>query len=362
MSNNRIAGPFKDDLLQDQSYVGKIGGMPLYKHDGGREEAGFEGKGGDCVVRALTILFDYSYDELWGILKQSEREHHRKETEEYNKKVDDINERYNVKVMARRRERKEISPDKGISVIAFKKAILDPQGYAYYKFSESDYWDRTIITEINAGYKIDENAGPAKRKRGRSVDQYFLPKGPILILTKRHVVPCIDHHLFDTGTQLLGRSGRRTKLMLGFFFKNDTEIEKPKPEPRVEPVQHESSTINVNNVNNSNRSNNNMSKTPDKRAKLTAEDVTEIRRAAKAGATLSSLAKQFGVSPQCIRNIVQRNTWKHLPDPDVEAADKMEAISDSNNDDDEFDDMEETEETIEELPEELDHPTITLVK
>lgn len=48
-------------------------------------------------------------------------------------------------------------------------------------------------------------------------------------------------------------------------------------------------------------------------AKLTAAQVVNIRAKAAAGATLAALAKEFGVTDGCIRKIVTRKTWRHLP-------------------------------------------------
>jgi len=48
-------------------------------------------------------------------------------------------------------------------------------------------------------------------------------------------------------------------------------------------------------------------------AKVTQEDVTEIRRAYKAGGcTQQSLAESLGVSLMTVNDIIRRRTWKHL--------------------------------------------------
>lgn len=49
------------------------------------------------------------------------------------------------------------------------------------------------------------------------------------------------------------------------------------------------------------------------RAKLTEEQVLEIRRKYEAGgATLHSLAAEFGVGKSAVSYIVRRETWKHI--------------------------------------------------
>ena len=47
-------------------------------------------------------------------------------------------------------------------------------------------------------------------------------------------------------------------------------------------------------------------------AKVTEEQVKEIRSRSATGESYSGLAKEFGLTPTGIRNIVLRNTWKHV--------------------------------------------------
>lgn len=48
-------------------------------------------------------------------------------------------------------------------------------------------------------------------------------------------------------------------------------------------------------------------------AKLTEEEVLEIRRLKVEGMTFSGLAAAYGVSRQNVKAIVYRETWRHLP-------------------------------------------------
>jgi hypothetical protein len=50
-------------------------------------------------------------------------------------------------------------------------------------------------------------------------------------------------------------------------------------------------------------------------AKLTSDDVTQIRRARRSGEPLSSLAKKYGVSAASIRDAAVGRTWAHHPEP-----------------------------------------------
>jgi DNA-directed RNA polymerase specialized sigma24 family protein len=48
-------------------------------------------------------------------------------------------------------------------------------------------------------------------------------------------------------------------------------------------------------------------------AKLTEEQVQEIRRLRGEGTTFAELARRFGVSPQNVEKIVHRRSWRHVP-------------------------------------------------
>jgi hypothetical protein len=48
-------------------------------------------------------------------------------------------------------------------------------------------------------------------------------------------------------------------------------------------------------------------------AKLTAEDVCQIRRRRDKGETLASIARDFGISDVNVSYIAQRKSWRHIP-------------------------------------------------
>ncbi len=48
-------------------------------------------------------------------------------------------------------------------------------------------------------------------------------------------------------------------------------------------------------------------------AKLTAEQVTELRAARAAGARHCDLARRFGVTRETVRDIAKRRIWRHVP-------------------------------------------------
>lgn len=49
-------------------------GIPFSPHDGGRQAAGFKGKAGDCVVRAIAIAADLPYREVYDELRRRNEE------------------------------------------------------------------------------------------------------------------------------------------------------------------------------------------------------------------------------------------------------------------------------------------------
>ena len=49
-----------------------------------------------------------------------------------------------------------------------------------------------------------------------------------------------------------------------------------------------------------------------KQAKLTSEQVLEIRRRGALGESRINLGQEFGVHPEHIRLILRRGTWKHI--------------------------------------------------
>jgi hypothetical protein len=49
-------------------------------------------------------------------------------------------------------------------------------------------------------------------------------------------------------------------------------------------------------------------------ARLTDDGVRAIRTAHASGTTIAALAREYDVTPQAIRAVVQRKTWKHIED------------------------------------------------
>lgn len=51
------------------------------------------------------------------------------------------------------------------------------------------------------------------------------------------------------------------------------------------------------------------------RARLTAEQVREIKRLLLQGETLDRIARRYAVSPSTIESIAIGRTWRHIPNP-----------------------------------------------
>lgn len=49
-------------------------------------------------------------------------------------------------------------------------------------------------------------------------------------------------------------------------------------------------------------------------AKLTDDDVREIRRLRAAGVKLAAIGRRFGIGTSNVSDIANRKTWRHLPD------------------------------------------------
>ena len=60
------------DFLEE-ARANNPGGLPWEYHDGGRKAAGFRGKAGDCVTRALSIALDLDYRGLYDGLAKGNR-------------------------------------------------------------------------------------------------------------------------------------------------------------------------------------------------------------------------------------------------------------------------------------------------
>lgn len=280
--------PFETQEEFDSKFLQNVGDIPLYIHDGGRKEAGFEGDAKDCVVRAIAITLQKSYkqtwDDLYNLTKENKRYSLKKEFKNSFPKEQD--ESFIQEIIEQEVKKATYLPDKGVFV-SYATEYLLPYGYDQYWFTNNLDWDLEVAQRIIYGQSLDINRPdilPKRKKRGRALYSDLLPDGNIILVMNKHLAACIDHNIFDTGTQLVTSKGR-SRLVQGYLYAT-----REKKERKLMNIKR------------------------DKRKKLTEEDVISIRSKYAAGAKLSVLSEEFHVSIQCIRNIVLRNTWSDLPD------------------------------------------------
>lgn len=133
--------------------------------DGGRQAAGYRGKTGDCVVRAIAIATRMPYQEVYDALNglaQFERTGKRK---------------------------------RGVS-----NARTGVYKQTYRKYLDSIGWEWTPTMEIGSGCTVHLRADE-------------LPKGRLIVSVSRHLVAVIDGVVHDTSDC----TRRGTRCVYGYF-------------------------------------------------------------------------------------------------------------------------------------------------
>tara|TARA_R100000789_G_scaffold59358_1_gene57025 strand:- start:99 stop:770 length:672 start_codon:yes stop_codon:yes gene_type:complete len=149
-----------------------------YKYnDGGRADAGYKGKAGDCVVRAIAIATELPYQEVYDGLKEE-----------------------NQKYANSRRTR-------GAKKIKAKGTTPRNGNYrdVYQPYLESKGWTWKPTMKIGQGCKVHLKADE-------------LPSGKIICRLSRHIVAVIDGVVNDTHDST--RDGKR--CVYGYFHKPTT--------------------------------------------------------------------------------------------------------------------------------------------
>lgn len=139
--------------------------MKFIHHDGGREAAGFRGKAGDCVVRAIAIATRVPYQDVYDIVNEAgaqERES--------------------------RRRRGKSSARTGVYKPTTRKLL------------ESLGWKWTPTMQIGSGCKVHLRSGE-------------LPSGRLIVQVSRHLSAVIDGVIYDTHDP----SRKGTRCVYGFF-------------------------------------------------------------------------------------------------------------------------------------------------
>jgi len=126
--------------------------MEFVYNDGGREAAGFKGKTGDCVVRAVAIAADLPYAEVYTALADA-----------------------NARTRSRAKGFGKRSARNGVSV----------RGVAFKRYMQSIGWQWTPTMLIGSGCKIH-------------LVENELPKGRLIVSLSRHYTAVIDGVIHDT--------------------------------------------------------------------------------------------------------------------------------------------------------------------
>jgi len=141
--------------------------MKFTYHDGGREAAGYRGKAGDCVVRAIAIAARLPYQEIYDAVNEAGAQ-----------------ERDN------KRRRGKSSARTGVYKPT-TRTLLESLG-----------WKWTPTMQIGSGCKVHLRSGE-------------LPRGRLIVQVSKHVSAVIDGVIYDTHDP--SRNG--TRCVYGFYSK-----------------------------------------------------------------------------------------------------------------------------------------------
>lgn len=137
--------------------------------DGGREAAGFKGKTGDCVCRAIAIATERPYPEVYDLINK-----------------------YGARERITERKRKKSSARDGVFTATTRKVLAELG------------WEWVPVMKIGTGCTMHLNSTE-------------IPKGRIIAKVSRHLVACIDGVIHDTYD--CSRDGSR--CVYGYYRKKE---------------------------------------------------------------------------------------------------------------------------------------------
>jgi len=135
--------------------------MEYVYDDGGRKSAGFKGSTGDCVVRAIAIAAELSYQEVYNELQAAQHCHSLTGRDKYAKAM---------------RSRKNISVRNGVWNRVYKPYLEDTLGWV---------WTPTMF--VGKGCKVH-------------LTEDELPAGRLICRLSKHLVAVVDrvaHDIYD---------------------------------------------------------------------------------------------------------------------------------------------------------------------
>jgi len=149
--------------------------MEFMYNDGGREDAGYKGSAGDCVVRAISIATGKPYQEVYDKLKDANL------TFAYTKRCR----------VARKLLKRGSTPRNG----NYKKV--------YRKYLEALGWKWTPTMFIGSGCKVH-------------LKKDELPGGKLIVNVSKHITAVVDGVINDT----FDCSRDETRCVYGYYIKN----------------------------------------------------------------------------------------------------------------------------------------------
>ena len=135
-------------------------------NDGGREVAGFQGKTGDCVTRAIAIALEIPYKQVYDEMNDLICQHRKTKIQKSSSSRGGVNKKF------------------------------------YRKFLEDRGWKWIACMKIGTGCKVHLKADE-------------LPKGRIIARLSRHIVAVINGVVNDT----YDCSTNETRCVYGYFIK-----------------------------------------------------------------------------------------------------------------------------------------------
>tara|TARA_R110000796_G_C14475700_1_gene426104 strand:+ start:129 stop:614 length:486 start_codon:yes stop_codon:yes gene_type:complete len=151
-------------------------------NDGGRELAGYKGKTGDCVTRAIAIATGKPYQEVYDNLVLWAKDYSLTRNDRVAKQI----------------RRKGTSPRNGVN-----KEV-------YRTYLQSLGWEWVTCNEIGQSEKVH-------------LDASELPKGRIICKCSRHLTTMIDGVINDTyNPQRKHRGYPNERMVYGYYRKSET--------------------------------------------------------------------------------------------------------------------------------------------
>lgn len=169
-----IASGTVADLVKELKWYHTIAKPPYVFNDGGRAEAGYLGRAGDCVPRAIAIALEIPYYQVYVELTKATKR---------------FSETHRCKVAKAIKRSKKFTPADGV----YKKV--------WHEYILSKGWKWKTHMTIGAGTTVH-------------LDASELPSGRIIAQVSKHICAMIDGEIHDTSDP--SRNG--TRCVYGHYY------------------------------------------------------------------------------------------------------------------------------------------------